>query len=77
MIAVNQVIIIVLYGTFWFYLPITLLNFRFDGLLEKLRVSIRRNHTKAIHEIVESYDQLINDCNHLSGPYNMIIGLVY
>ena len=73
----NDIFIIVLYGTFFFYLPITLLNYRFDELIDKLRVSIRWNNTKAFHNIVESYEQLISDCQQLSGPYNIIIGLVY
>ena len=76
-IACNQMFIIVLYGSFWFYVPITLLNYRFDELIDKLRVSIRWNNTEAIHRLIESYDQLISDCKQLSGPYNMIIGLVY
>ena len=77
MIGANQITIIVFYGPFWFYLPITVLNYRFYELIDKLRVSIRWNNIKAIHKIVESYDQLISDCKQLSGPYNMIIGLVY
>ena len=76
-IAMNQVLIIVLYGTFFFYLPITVLNYKFDELIDKLRVSIRWNNTNAIHRIIESYDELISDCKQLSGPYNISIGLVY
>ena len=76
-IAVNEIIIIVLSGSFLFYLPITVLNYRFDELIDKLRVSIRWNNITAIHRIIESYNELISDCQQLSGPYNMIIGLVY
>ena len=76
-IAINEVIIIVLYASFWFYTPITLLNYRFDELINKLRVSIRWNNTTAIHKIIESYNELISDCKELSGPYNISIGLVY
>ena len=76
-IAMNEVIIIVLYGAFFFYLPITVLNYKFDELINKLRISIRWNITNAIHRIFESYSQLISDCKQLSGPYNMFIGLVY
>ena len=76
-IAINEVLIIVLWGAFFFYVPITLLNYRFDELINELRVSIRRNNMFAIHRIIESYDQLIGDCQQLSGPYNMFIGLVY
>ena len=73
----NQIIIICLFSAFFFYLPITLLNYRFDELIDKLRVSIRWNNTTAIHRIIKSYDELISDCKQLSGPYNMMIGLVY
>ena len=76
-IAFNQVIIIVLYGAFWFYIPITVLNYRLDELIDELRVSIRWNNMNAIHRIIESYDELISDCQQLSGTYNVIIGLVY
>ena len=73
----NQIISVCLFGAFFFYLPITVLNYRFDELIDKLRVSIRWNNTNAIHRIIESYDQLISDCKQLSGPYNIMIGLVY
>ena len=76
-IIVNEIFIVVYSGSVFFYIPITLLNYRFDELIDKIRVSIRWNNTKAIHKIVESYDQLISDCQQLSGPYNLIIGLVY
>ena len=76
-IAMKEVIIILLYGAFWFYVPITLLNYRVDELIDKLLVSIRNNNTLVIHKIVESYDQLISDCQQLSPTYNVIIGLVY
>ena len=76
-IAINEVIIIVLCGSFWFYVPITLFNYRFDELIDKLRVSIRWNNTIAINQIIKSYDELISDCKQISGPYNMAIGLVY
>ena len=76
-VAIKEIIIIVFYGTFFVYLPITVLNYRFDELIDKLRVSIRWNNTNAINRIIESYDEMICDCQQLSGPYNVIIGLVY
>ena len=77
LISFNEIVIICLYGTFMFYLPITVLNYRFDELIDKLRISIRWNNTNAINRIIQSYNDLISDCKQLSGPYNAIIGLVY
>ena len=76
-ITVNQIILIVLIGTFLFYVPITLLNYRLDELIVKLRVSIRCNNERDVHQVLASYDELIAIVKQLSGPYNMIIGLVY
>ena len=76
-IVFKQIMIIVLYGSFFFYLPISVLNYKFDELIDTLRVSIHWNNTKAIQRIIERYDELISDCQQLSSPYNMIIGLVY
>ena len=75
--AINQMRIVILIGTFLFYTPITLMNFKFDELLEKFRVSIRWNNENRLHEILRNYNDLIKDIEQLSGPYNMIIGLVY
>ena len=76
-IAVNEITFIAIIGTIFFNIPITVLNYRFDELIDKLRVSLRWNNTNAIHRIIESYNELISDCQQLSGPYNLIIGLVY
>ena len=76
-ITVNQIKNIMVIGTFLFYVPITILNYRFDELIEKLRVSIRWNNEQRIHHVLQSYNELISIVQQLSGPYNMIIGLVY
>ena len=73
----NQIKIIMLIATFLFYVPITLLNYRLDELIEKLRVSIRWNNERGLHQVLACYDELIAIVKQLSGPYNMIIGLVY
>ena len=73
----NQIKNIMLIGAFLFYVPITLLNYRFDELIEKLRVSIRWNNEQRVHQVLQSYNELIDVVQQLSGPYNMIIGLVY
>ena len=76
-IAINELRIIAIFGTLFFYFPITLLNYRFDELIVRLRVLIRWNNPNAIIQVLESYNELINDCKQLSGPYNLAIGLVY
>ena len=66
---------------FWvgylFYLPITLLNYKLDELIQKLRFSIKWNHDTGINNVLDSYNELIDIVKQLSGPYNIIIGLVY
>ena len=66
---------------FWvgylFYLPITLLNYKLDELINKLRFSIKWNHDTGISNVLDSYNELIDIVKQLSGPYNIIIGLVY
>ena len=76
-LSCNQIQIITLIGTSLFYVPITLLNYRLDEFIEKLRDSIRCNNKQDVHQVLASYDELIGVVQQLSGPYNMIIGLVY
>ena len=64
-------------GTFIVYIPIIFLNYRFDELIEKLRVAIRWNNEQRIHQILKSYNEVIAVIQQLSGLYNIIIGLVY
>ena len=64
-------------STYFFSIPITQLNYLFDELIEKLRVSIRWNNEQRLYQVLQSYDQLIGVVQQLSGQYNMIIGLVY
>ena len=73
----NQIFIIILIGTFMFYVPISIINYRFDELIKNLRVSIRWNNEQALHQVLENYNEAIAIVQNLSGPYNMIIGLVY
>ena len=73
----NQIKNIMLIGTFLFYIPITRLNYIFDELIERLRVSIRWNNEQRIHQVLHSYNELIGVVQQLSGYYNMVIGLVY
>ena len=75
--SINQMKIILLSGPLLFYFPIALLNYRFDELIKKLRIAIRRNNGRALYQIMESYDDLISVVNGLNGPFNIIIGLVY
>ena len=74
---INQIRIVVLLGTILFYLPITLIKYKFDELIERLRVGIRWNNTNGLYKTLESYDQLIVVVKQLSGLYNMIIGIIY
>ena len=76
-LLIDQMTIVILIGTFLFYVPITLINYRFDELIKKLCINIRLNHDDVIEQILKSYDELIGVVKKLSGPYNMIIGLVY
>ena len=73
----HQIKTTLILGTFMFYVPITSLSYRFDELIEKLRVSIRWNNEQRIHQVLQSYNEVIDCVQQLSGPYNMIIGLVY
>ena len=73
----DQMTIVILTGTFFFYVPITLINYRFDELIKKLCIVIKLNNNYFIEQILESYDESIGVVKQLSGPYNMIIGLVY
>ena len=68
---------VALLGAYAVYIPITLLNYKFDELINRLRVAIRWNNEEALHRILKSYDELIGVVQQLSGPYNIIIGLVY
>ena len=72
-----QTSVVLLMATVLFYLPITLLNYKFDELIKKLRVSIRWNNEHGFYKILAIYDHLIVVVNELSGPYNMIIGITY
>ena len=76
-IAFNEVLSISLASIFFFLIPITLLNYLFDELIEKLRVSIRWNNEQQIDQVLVNYDQLIGCVQQLSGPYNTCIGLIY
>ena len=73
----NQIKIVILIGTFLFYVPISIINYRFDELIKNLRVSIRWNNEQSLHQLLANYDEAIAIVQQLSGPYNMIIGLVY
>ena len=75
--ACNETIFTLAVSTYFFSIPITRLNYLFDELIDKLRVAIRWNNELRLHQILQSYDQLIDVIQQLSGPYNMSIGLVY
>ena len=68
---------ILLWASYLFYLPIVLLNNKLDELIKKLRVSIRWNNDNGIRKVLNNYNELIDIIQQLSGPYNIIIGLVY
>ena len=76
-IAFNEIIFTLVVTTYSLSIPIALLNYLFDELIEKLRVSIRWNNEQRLHQVLQSYNELIDVVQQLSGPYNMIIGLVY
>ena len=68
---------ILLVASYILYVPITLLNFKLDELIRKLRISIKWNNESGIHKVLKSYNELIDIVQQLSGPYNVIIGIVY
>ena len=76
-IACNETLFAWVIFAYFVYIPITLLNYIFDELILKLKVSIRWNNEQHLHQVLQSYDQLIGVIQRLSGPYNMIIGIVY
>ena len=75
--ACNETIFTLAVSTYFFSIPITRLNYLFDELIDKLRVAIRWNNERRLHQVLQSYDQLIDVIQQLSGPYNMSVGLVY
>ena len=77
MITFDHIIITLLFTTFLFFFPITLLNYLFDELIEKFRVSIRWNNEQRLHHILQSYNDLIGVVTDLSDLFNKFIGLVY
>ena len=76
-IASNEIIFTLVISAYFFTIPITVLNYLFDELIEKLRISIRWNNEQRLHQVLQKYDELIGVVQRLSGPYNMIIGLVH
>ena len=75
--TINQIRIVLMMGAFFFYLPISVLNYKFDELIKMLRTSIRWNNENKFDRILESYDQLTIAVKQLSGPFNLIIGITY
>ena len=73
----NQVRVTLMTHTVFSYITIFLLNYKFDELIEKLRVSIRWNNENNFDKILVSYDKLTVVVKQLSGQFNMIIGVVY
>ena len=57
--VVHHARISITFGTYFFYLPITMLNYRFDELIMNLKVAIRWNNEKGLNKILESYNELI------------------
>ena len=63
--------------TVFFYIPIFLLDYKLDELINKLRVSIRWNNENNFDKILITYDKLTVVVKQLSGPFNMLIGFLY
>ena len=64
-------------ATYLLFIPITVLNYKFDELIKTLRVAIRWNNNQRIHQVLQTYNQLISCVKKLSAFYNMIIGMIY
>ena len=77
MITSDNIITTLLFVTYMFFFPITLLNYLFDELIKKLRVSIRWNNEKRLYQVLHSYNDLIAIVSQLGVLFNHIIGLVY
>lgn len=73
----NHATISALSMAFWFYVPISFLNFKLDELARSLRVSIRWRKYKVIHSEQLVYDKLTKVVKILSLTYNLYIGLIY
>ena len=52
------------------------LNYKMDELIDSLRLNIEFNNYKGIVRNLETYNVLVTTVKDLSGPYNMIIGLI-
>ena len=75
--TINHMILGSMITTFFFYLPITYLNYRFDELIRKLRIGVKWNNENVIYQILKSHDELIDVVNQLSPIFNIIIGINY
>ena len=71
----NQVRITLMTPPVFFYIPIFFLNYKFDELISKLRVSIRWNNENNFDKILVTYDNLTVVVKQLSGPFNMMTGV--
>ena len=75
--VMRQMILVVLIASFFFYIPISGLNYKMDELTDSLRVNIEFNNYKGIVSNLKNYNLLVTTVKDLSGPYNAIIGLIY
>ena len=62
---------------FIFYLPILIINYKLDELINLLKFSIRLRNDKGINVFLSSYHHLTIIIKQISGLYNFGIGIVY
>ena len=74
---IRQATIVLLIGTIFFYIPIAFISFKLDELITNMKVHIVRQNKHAILRLTADYHYITILIKQISGPYNMIIGLVY
>ena len=75
--AIFDLLSVVLNGPFIFYLPIMIINYKLDELVNILKACILLRNDQAIDKFLSSYHHLTIIIKQISGLYNMIIGIVY
>ena len=62
---------------FCLFMPITMINYKFDEILHTIRVSIRWNNTTKIIESIEQHQKTTRLLNDLQQLYSKIVLVVY
>jgi hypothetical protein len=76
-VCVIDCVNLVLAGPFVFYVPITIINYKLDEMVIKLKLDIILRNDKGIFTFLTSYNQLTIIIKQISIVFNMVMGLVY